>query len=868
MLHPRSILPFLFIHAFAYSVLAQESSLKEEQDYAFALGLFRDKGYQMAFNQFEQFMTTFPESDLRIDATYYAAECLYQQERLTDASIRFRAFQDTYPKSKLADDAGFREGEVYFRQTKYEKAYEQFSSVVENYPEGNLAHEAAYWAGEASFKNEDIRNALRYYSISYEHYPEGRIRDYAFFSIGFVHESTKNFEKALAAYNEFLKKFSRSALRSSVYTRIGACLVQQKDYSGALSWFDSLTDSPDPENAAERLFFKAEANYQLGHFSDAEQWYKSFLAAYPFDKRADQVRYSLGWSYIEQKKYSEAIATFEELGKGDDTIAESARFRKGMALRLSGNLAAARQVLENMLSSKPSGEYADNAAFELGMAAFEEKSFKVASVFFKQVTEKYPGSDILADGYYMQGECALALNTFADAVSLYQRALRQENVSTQTKSNAMFRLGYSHYMDSTFEAAAGTFEQFLQEYPADIRKPDALIWLGESYFKLSRFADAEIAYNQALVSTQEPLLIQDALYGLGWASYSLQKYTDAEKTFKRLTTQFKTGKHDVDANVRLGDSQYAQKNFSDAIKTYRYTSRMYPNNPLTVYALLQLGNAEHRTGDTPSGIGTLKSLLSKYPDSEYADKAQLSLGWFYFQSKDYNGAIKEYQKLLQTYPNSDLLATAKYSIGDSYYNLGNYSDAGQAYRTVLNDHPDSPLVSNALDGIGQCLRMQGKDTEAAKVKEEWLKSNQRSKIADEVVFNNAKNQFEEKNLNGAILSLQNFIKSYPASKRYQEAFLLLGKGYREIGKYEEARNTFREAIAKSPETSVATQAVFELANVAVDGQNWDEALTLYGQLLTNTNATARRSEIFYRRGYVFERDKKLDKARADFLQAM
>src|SRR5690606_23282777 len=107
-------LPILFLLILllgAHTALSQDTPEKE-QDYAFALGLFKDKNYKLAFEQFTKFLDKYPDSDLRIDAEYYAGECLYQQAEFTDAAARFRTFTANHPKSKLADDAGFREGEI------------------------------------------------------------------------------------------------------------------------------------------------------------------------------------------------------------------------------------------------------------------------------------------------------------------------------------------------------------------------------------------------------------------------------------------------------------------------------------------------------------------------------------------------------------------------------------------------------------------------------------------------------------------------------------------------------------------------------------------------------------------------------------
>ena len=843
---------------------AQVRSLAEEQDYAFALGLFKDRNYQLSHEKFRLFARSYPQSALLPDAEYYQSESLYQNANLPDAAIGFAAFQVKYPESKLADDAGFREGEVYFRQGEYRRAHEQLASVVKRWPEGNLAHEAAYWAGEAAFKDGNYPLAMRYYRIAYEHYPEGRIRDYAFFSIGFVLEKEEKYQEAFANYEEFLRLFPESGLTSSVFTRKGACLYQLGEHEQSLTWLEGLTDSPDPENAAERLFLRAEANYKLGRFAAAEDLYKSFLTGYPDNKRAPQVQYSLGWTQIEQQKYSDAIATFDALSKRDGDLAEAAMFRKGMALRLNGSLEAARSVFRDMLSARPAGAYADNAHFELGMAAFNESTYEKALEHFAAVTTGFPTSDVLADAWFMQGETLLKLKRPTDAARAYASAVSVEGVAKDIAAKALFRQGFSLFEAGQYGEAIVVLKNFLQRHPGDARKPEALLWLGEAFFRSEEFEDAVIVYNQALTATQNPELLQDALYGLGWAYFRAQQFADAERAFARLTTEYKTGKHDVDANVRLGDAQYAQKKFGDAAKTFRYTSRMYPANPLAAYALLQLASCEHRQGQTPAAISTLRGLLSRYAASEWADKAQFSLAWMYFQSKDYGVAITEFQKLISGYPESPLLPQARYTIADCYYNQGKYKDAETAYRQVLEQHADSPKVSDALDGLAQTLRMQGRTADADKVKAEWLATNPKSSAADEVVFAGIRDLAAQNEPARSIPALQRFIAAHPNSALLPEAHLLLGRAFRMNEDLDEAEKTLREAIRLDPRGAMAVECKFELVQNAIAQQDRNKALALCQELLNDPAARGARARVYYKRGRTYRADGNHTAAKQDF----
>ena len=77
--------------AVAQNLPMPNSSFAEEQDYAFAHGLFKDGLYQLAGDQFEKFTRKFPQSPRVIDARYLRAECLFQLEQYPAASQTFTA---------------------------------------------------------------------------------------------------------------------------------------------------------------------------------------------------------------------------------------------------------------------------------------------------------------------------------------------------------------------------------------------------------------------------------------------------------------------------------------------------------------------------------------------------------------------------------------------------------------------------------------------------------------------------------------------------------------------------------------------------------------------------------------------------------
>ena len=77
-LFPGPCLPLLPVFGQSNPV-SQTPVVAEEQEYAFAVGLYHDGVYQLAEEQFGKFLNHYPASIKRIDAFFLQNECRYYQ---------------------------------------------------------------------------------------------------------------------------------------------------------------------------------------------------------------------------------------------------------------------------------------------------------------------------------------------------------------------------------------------------------------------------------------------------------------------------------------------------------------------------------------------------------------------------------------------------------------------------------------------------------------------------------------------------------------------------------------------------------------------------------------------------------------------
>jgi len=106
------------------------------------------------------------ESSSSLDNTPLSDKALYQHAKeafdrndFEIAQQEFQQFLKQFPKSDDADNAQFWIGEIYFQEKWYEKAIVEYQKVIENYPKGNKVPAALLKQGLAFSHLNDKTNS-------------------------------------------------------------------------------------------------------------------------------------------------------------------------------------------------------------------------------------------------------------------------------------------------------------------------------------------------------------------------------------------------------------------------------------------------------------------------------------------------------------------------------------------------------------------------------------------------------------------------------------------------------------------------------------------------------------------------------------
>jgi outer membrane protein assembly factor BamD len=199
----------------------------------------------------------------------------------------------------------------------------------------------------------------------------------------------------------------------------------------------------------------------------------------------------------------------------------------------------------------------------------------------------------------------------------------------------------------------------------------------------------------------------------------------------------------------------------------------------------------------------------------------------YFENKQYDSAIQAFERIIFYHPSSEYVDDAQYWLGRSYFENGDYLQAAAEFDYLLRNFSNSIFSEEA-----------------------YLYR------AKSYFFNAPSYDRDQTGLTAALSSLNEFLTLYPNSEHTDEIKELIlegrnrlarkevenGKLYIKLKKPNAAVLYFDYVLETYPETDVANEARFYTAQVYEKQRKFDEALTLYRELLEDSDWKERAAE--------------------------
>lgn len=593
-------------------------------------------------------------------------------------------------------------------------------------------------------------------------------------------------------------------------------------------------------------------------YSASTQAFKGALVLKPDDQPS---LYNLGLTYVNQKKFKEALSVLNRLIAVNPEASE-VRFLAAYAAEQSGDIPAASRHLEaaartakdpvpalltlaRLYSAAKKEDKAvetyqrvlklDKSNYEanlrLGQVEYEKQRFNEAEKFFLAAQKAKP-KDLTANVYV-----ALAQSRGGNAKAALKSAQAAVNISPKNPT-ALEVLAYVYELNGKYDDAIAAYRK-LQSYYPKVSQPSRKI--ATAYIMQNKTDLAQAEYEKAVKAfpNDRDLILTYADFLRDGGKYDLA-YTQYERAMK-----LKPG--DPPTLVNGAFCLYKQSKFDPAIALLNKAISIDPKNIRAHNTLADLYKAQ---GKTDLAIAQYRRIL------EFAPKdiaAHFSLIDIYEDQKNYEAQVEVYRKLKEVDPANKGHATM---IPRLYEKMGKLDQAIEearklvaedgsevSYRSVAGDllrkkkdydaaieqysemaKIDKPgAKAAAYEQIGQIRQEQGKTDEAITAYKESLKAQPGStRVLDAL----GKIYQDQNKTDEHLAFLKTLIEPGTDDLPYRYFF----DAYKKAGKAEDAIKTLEDLSARHSDNQPLQLA---LASAYQASEQKEKALDIYRKLLAS-----------------------------------
>jgi TolA-binding protein len=674
------------------------SGLSDAQmaEYRFELGYsyFMTKEYDKARAQFFEIK----EKDTRYTAAalYYYSHIAYDQKNYETALEGFLRLRDDETFSSIVP---YYITHIYFLQKKYDKVVEYAPPLLDSVIEKRVG-EMSRIVGESYYKLRKFRESLPYFEkfvtntsslTSEDRYQIG----YAYYNSGDLKNAIRYFEPVAGGNNE---------LAQNALYHLADCYLRTNDKQKARLAFSTASGMDYNTDIKENALFNyAVVTYELSlnPFNEAVKAFNEYLSKYPYSKRVDEAYQYLVLAYLSTHNYKAALESLDKVKNKDITIQKAYQriaFFRGLELH-------------------------NNLQFDDAIVMLD-KSLEF-SMYDKFLTTR---------AYYWKGESYYRLQTYSEAIRLYNQFLAAPEASgTPEYKMAYYNLGYCQFNLKNYDQALTLFQNYI-----GIMKDAKINTVGDAYNRIGDCNFMKPSYWSAIEKYEKAIALNVANtdYSLFQKGFALGLVNRPEKKIAILTqllSGYPKSSYADDAMFEIGKAYISLNSNNKAIASFDSLIAKYPSSTLVPKALLHLGLVYYNQDKNQDAIGYYKQVIEKYPGTDDSRNAIQGLKTVYIEMNDVDTYFAYMQK---TGTNVDVRFTEQdsltYNAAENIYMTGDCKKAAQQFQKYIERFPSGSFLINANFYIADC-NFQDKNYEAAITGFEYVVSAPKSMFTEQAL---------------------------------------------------------------------------------------------------------------------------------------
>ncbi len=769
----------------ARAVPRSSSERRIPESLSFAHGLFRQRKFDLAAEEYQRFLESGPSPADANDARFGLASARRFQSRYKEARRAFQDFLDKAPDHPRARTARYRLGELSYILGDLPEARKSLESFLADSAKHPNQETAWTYLGDVRFGLDDLPAARTAYERSLADFPQGQLADRSRYGLGRTLAGLNQTDAALKVFNE-LAHHGGSDWIDRAWLQIGKIQLANGGYAASAEALEALgRKAPRSGLKPEADLLRAEALAHLDRAAESEKLLRSLIAggAEPVGSRAVL---ALATLEMERGNSTAALATLDEALKRfpQSQLVPAFLFRSAESLQQQKRTEEARKRFLKVAEIDPHDPWADDAVARAAQLALEVGDHAAALELARSFAGRFPGSKLEPQVRLLEARALLASGQPGEAVKRLEPLLGigaspgpeepmdkpKAPLSPAAVAAARYDLALA-YRAAGRPADADAMLAALASSSKDPVGADAQFLIGQERVDQGRFAEAIGPLNQYLSVNPRGEVADHCLAHLATAQVGLGQADEAWKTLDRLADGFPQSKTLPMTRLRLAESALAADQAVRAVEQFRLvldpapTGRQAPGSSdpaappidlsLRARAQAGLGRALWKLGKPAEAAAVFTQFLETASAEPTAPAVALDRAGALAAAGQTEAALSAYQQLAQRYSKTDESLQAQLSEARLLARTGHPAEAATVYGTLLSDQ----------DRLAK-LEVQGEKHDALLAERGWAMVDARKTAEADAVF-------------GELL------KAYPQSRHAIDARFNLAESANQAGDHAE-----------------------------------------------------------------------------------
>ncbi len=810
---------FFSAHVFAQDQLSQN---KTEKLYQRGVDLVNHSNFGAAREAFTEFLSlSSPTDSRRGEAEYYVAFCALNLghkdgERLIDDFI------DHNPSSPRASTAFYDLATFFYGEANYTKASQYYKKV--NFPAltADQQSQGHFKWGYSYFNQKKLDEALEQFNFVKRQ--SNAYAPAASYYAGFIEYSKSQFEEALFD----LKKAESSPSYASIVPYLIANIYYKQGRYDTLIDYANTLKGKDVSNTSDIAMLVAEAQYFKGDFKNAIQSYQKYFESN--GKTETGLLFRAGYANYAAGNTEKGIEYLDKAAAAKDTVSYYASYYLGILYLKQGNKPYALNAFDYAKKNPKDSKLAEESSFQFAKVSYDAGKPDQAINEFERFVTTYPSSVHTSEVKELLAQAYVNGNNFNKAIEYIEALPSRSPVLNQGYQKATYLKGAELFNKNEYPEAVQYFNKSL-EFPIDPNYVAlASFWNGETYSIGKKYEEAATNYLRVigLGASVDPEILVKTRYGLGYAHFNLQNYDKALFSFKEFVNKGnKSTANYADGIIRLGDCYYVSKQYDEALAQYNKAKAF--GSVDNDYVLMQSAVIYGIQRKYTEARNQFAELVKSYPKSQYRAEAMFQRGQFEIEQGNYQAAVDAFTQLIRDGGNSKFLPYAFIRRGAASFNLKQYDKTISDYQAVIQQFPNHPAAQEALLPLQEALNTAGRSSEFDKYIALVEKANPNNSSLEGLKYETAKNIYFDQQYEKAIVSLNNFLTSYPQTTKVQEAKYYIAESHYRLREYDKAMIIYKE-LNNDMTFAMGSKVVARIAEIEFKTGKYSDGIASYHRL--------------------------------------